>query len=127
MSRTEATACMHARLHARSTRMRTLPSITADAPASLAHGRFDGYAACSEANATRNPHNASQYKPSYAGRLIHADIGSPFIRTQHTGFQYLLVLVDDHTRFKAVHLLTNKTEAPGVRTFVVFPHRSMPS
>eukprot|EP00965_Chrysotila_dentata_P079466 2620550-Pleurochrysis_carterae.AAC.4 len=36
------------------------------------------------------------YKPSHAGRLIHADIAGSFVRTQHGGFQYLLVLVDDH-------------------------------
>eukprot|EP00965_Chrysotila_dentata_P017181 570327-Pleurochrysis_carterae.AAC.1 len=101
MSPDAATSCMHARLHAGATRLRCLPSITADAPASLARGRFDGCAACTEANATRHPHSSAHYKPSHAGRLIHADIAGPFVRTQHTGYQYLLVLVDDHTRFKA--------------------------
>eukprot|EP00965_Chrysotila_dentata_P261551 6214290-Pleurochrysis_carterae.AAC.1 len=105
MSSSEATACMHARLHAGSTRLRALPSITADAPPSLAHGRLIGGAACTGANATRQSHNSIQYKPCYAGRLIHADIAGPFVRTQHTGFQYLCVLVDDHTRFRAVHCL----------------------
>eukprot|EP00965_Chrysotila_dentata_P033500 1115134-Pleurochrysis_carterae.AAC.1 len=36
MSPDAATSCMHARLHAGATRLRCLPSITADAPASLA-------------------------------------------------------------------------------------------
>eukprot|EP00965_Chrysotila_dentata_P018229 606568-Pleurochrysis_carterae.AAC.1 len=99
MSPNGVTACMDARLlHAGATRLRNLPVITADAPASLAHGQFDGCAACTEAKATRHPHNTTHYKPfSHAGRLIHADIAGPSVRTQHTGFQYLLVLVDDHT------------------------------
>eukprot|EP00965_Chrysotila_dentata_P256104 6212435-Pleurochrysis_carterae.AAC.1 len=80
MSPGDATACMHARLHAGATCLRNLPAITADAPASRAHGRFDGCAACTEA-ATRHPHNAMQYKPSQAGRLIHADIGRGTVRT----------------------------------------------
>eukprot|EP00965_Chrysotila_dentata_P100084 3306933-Pleurochrysis_carterae.AAC.2 len=97
MSPNGATACMHARLHAGDTRLRNLPAITADALVSLAHGHFDVCAACTEANATYHPHNTTHCKPSHAGRLIHADIAGPFVRTQHTGFQYLLILVDDHT------------------------------
>eukprot|EP00965_Chrysotila_dentata_P140517 4646012-Pleurochrysis_carterae.AAC.1 len=88
---------MHNRIHAGATRLRALPSITADAPPALAHGRFDGCAACTTANATRHAHDSTLYQPSYAGRLIHADIAGPFVRTHHTGYQYLLVLVDDHT------------------------------
>eukprot|EP00965_Chrysotila_dentata_P072081 2381361-Pleurochrysis_carterae.AAC.1 len=94
MSPSKATECMHNRLHAGSTRLRSLPSITADAPAALAHGRFDGCSACAEANATRHAHDHTQYKPSFAGRIIHADIAGPFVRTHHAGFQYLLVLVE---------------------------------
>eukprot|EP00965_Chrysotila_dentata_P045965 1527440-Pleurochrysis_carterae.AAC.1 len=119
MSPTKATERMHNRIHAGATRLRALPSITADAPPALAHGRFDGCAACTTANATRHTHDSNLYQPSYAGRLIHADIAGPFVRTHHTGYQYLLVLVDDHTRFKAVHFLKNKAEAPAhVRRFM---------
>eukprot|EP00965_Chrysotila_dentata_P082625 2726785-Pleurochrysis_carterae.AAC.1 len=89
MSPGDATACMHARLHAGATCLHNLPSITADAPASLANGRFDGCAACTEKNATRHAHNTTQYKLSHAGRLIHADIAGPFARTQHTGLPVL--------------------------------------
>eukprot|EP00965_Chrysotila_dentata_P166129 5485454-Pleurochrysis_carterae.AAC.1 len=103
---------MHARLHAGVTCLRSLPALTADAPASLAHCQFRGCGACTEANATRHSHNMVHYKPTHAGRLIHADIAGPFVRTQHTGYQYLLVLVDDHTRFKAVQFLKNKSDAP---------------
>eukprot|EP00965_Chrysotila_dentata_P182836 6038211-Pleurochrysis_carterae.AAC.1 len=92
MSPNGATACMHNRLHAGANRLRTLPSITADAPRSLTQGHFQGCPACTEANASKLPHTTVRYKPSYPGRLIHADIAGPFVRTQHTGFQYLLVL-----------------------------------
>eukprot|EP00965_Chrysotila_dentata_P030409 1012329-Pleurochrysis_carterae.AAC.1 len=119
MSPSSATAYMHSRLHAGANRLRNLPNITADAPSSLAHGHFEGCAACTEANATRHAHTATLYKPSFPSRLIHADIAGPFVRTQHAGFQYLLVLVDDHTRFKSVHFLKNKSEAPAlVRQFM---------
>eukprot|EP00965_Chrysotila_dentata_P026266 871259-Pleurochrysis_carterae.AAC.1 len=90
---------MHRRLHAGSTRLRSLPAITADAPPALARGRHEGCDACLEANATRLPHDSNRYKPSHAGRLVHADIAGPFIRTMHGGYQYALILVDDHTRF----------------------------
>eukprot|EP00965_Chrysotila_dentata_P141149 4665437-Pleurochrysis_carterae.AAC.1 len=65
-----------------------------------------------EAHATRHPHTTPRYKPSYAGRLIHADIAGPFLPSQRGNFQYALILVDDHARFKSVHLLRHKSEAP---------------
>eukprot|EP00965_Chrysotila_dentata_P258600 6213281-Pleurochrysis_carterae.AAC.1 len=85
----KATECMHNRLHAASTHLRPLPAITANAPAALAHGCFEGCSACTEANATRHVQDFVQYKPSFAGLLIHADIAGPFVRTHHTGFRYL--------------------------------------
>eukprot|EP00965_Chrysotila_dentata_P100088 3306939-Pleurochrysis_carterae.AAC.2 len=63
MSAPEAAACMHNRLHAGNTRLRTLPTITADAPASLAQARHDGCDACTEANATRHPHHLPPARP----------------------------------------------------------------
>eukprot|EP00965_Chrysotila_dentata_P127675 4221864-Pleurochrysis_carterae.AAC.1 len=108
MSPDNATSCMHNRLQAGANRLRALPSITADAPRSLSHGQFKGCAACTEANASRLAHNTVPYKPSYPGRLIHADIAGPSVRTQNTGYKYLLVLIDDQTRFKAIHFLKNK-------------------
>eukprot|EP00965_Chrysotila_dentata_P140819 4655367-Pleurochrysis_carterae.AAC.2 len=74
MSPTDATRHMHRRLHAGSTRLRSLPTLTADAPPALARGRHDGCEACTEANATRLLHDSNRYKPSHAGRLVHADI-----------------------------------------------------
>eukprot|EP00965_Chrysotila_dentata_P045365 1507098-Pleurochrysis_carterae.AAC.1 len=78
MSPSDATLHMHRRLHAGATRLRALPAITADAPPALARGRFDGCAACTEANAARLPHENHLYQPSHAGRLIHTDIAGPF-------------------------------------------------
>eukprot|EP00965_Chrysotila_dentata_P025477 847319-Pleurochrysis_carterae.AAC.1 len=110
---------MHQRLHAGATRLRQLPTLTADAPSFLARGRFGGCEACTEANATRLPHTTSHYRESYPGRLIHADIAGPFLRSHNGGHQYALFLVDDHTRYKAVYMLRAKSEAPAaVRTFI---------
>jgi len=73
-----------------------------------------------EANATRHSHAAPPvYKPSYVGRLIHADIVGPF-RLSITGhFKYILVLTDDHSRFKSVYFMKAKSEAiQKVKTYV---------
>eukprot|EP00965_Chrysotila_dentata_P011767 385886-Pleurochrysis_carterae.AAC.1 len=80
---------MHDRLHAGSTRLRSQSTITADAPHSLAQARYDKCAACTEVNATRHLYD-------FTGRLVHADIASPNLRTHHqsTKFHYLFVLVD---------------------------------
>eukprot|EP00965_Chrysotila_dentata_P034923 1162397-Pleurochrysis_carterae.AAC.1 len=50
--------------------------------------------------------------------MIHADIAGPFIRTSH-GYQYALILVDDHTRFKSIHFMRHKSEAHAhIRCFI---------
>eukprot|EP00965_Chrysotila_dentata_P081691 2697026-Pleurochrysis_carterae.AAC.1 len=119
MSADDAAQYMHSRLHAGATRLRRLPDITADAPSSLSNGTFQGYEACTEANATRLPHTSQLYKSFYPGRLIHADIAGLFLRSHSNAYQYALVLVDDHTRFKSVYLLRRKSEAPqAVRAFI---------
>eukprot|EP00965_Chrysotila_dentata_P229251 6197080-Pleurochrysis_carterae.AAC.1 len=119
MSSQDATHFMHRRLHIGSTHLRSLPTITADAPSLLSRGSHDACDACTEAHDTRHPHNTPRYKPSYAGRLIHADIAGPFLPSQRGNFQYALILVDDHTRFKSVHLLRHKSEAPAaVKKFI---------
>eukprot|EP00965_Chrysotila_dentata_P202096 6180934-Pleurochrysis_carterae.AAC.2 len=88
--------------------------MTADAPSSLTRGTHDGCDACTEAHATRHPHITPRYKSSYAGRLIDADIAGPSLPSQRGSFQYALILVDGYTRFKSVHLLRHKSEAPAV-------------
>jgi transposase InsO family protein len=65
------------------------------------------------------PHTVDRYEPSHPGRLIHADIVGPFISSKVGRFQYALVLVDDHTRFKMLYLLRHKSEAvAAVKQFV---------
>ena len=72
------------------------------------------------ANATRHSHSSPDvYKPSYVGRLIHADIVGPFKVSATGGYRYALVLVDDHSRFKFVYFLKTKDDAlKRVRTFI---------
>eukprot|EP00965_Chrysotila_dentata_P155100 5125205-Pleurochrysis_carterae.AAC.2 len=85
MSADDATQYMHRRLHAGASRLRRLPDIIiADAPSSLANGSFAGCNACTESNATRLPQTSHLYKETYPGRLIHADIAGPCLRS-HTG------------------------------------------
>ena len=63
---------------------------------------------CMEANATRQSHSSPPvYKPSYVGRLIHADIVGPFRISIVGHFKYVLVLTDDHSRFKSVYFMKN--------------------
>eukprot|EP00965_Chrysotila_dentata_P107389 3548214-Pleurochrysis_carterae.AAC.1 len=45
---------------------------------------------------TSPTYTSFRYKPSYAGRRIHADMAGPFLRSQRCNFQYALILVDDH-------------------------------
>eukprot|EP00965_Chrysotila_dentata_P037507 1247641-Pleurochrysis_carterae.AAC.1 len=80
MSPQDATICLRRRLHVGASRLRSLPKLTSDAPPSLSSGRLDGCAACAEADSPWLSHTNELYKPSYAGRLIHADIASPFTR-----------------------------------------------
>ena len=115
----EASAAVHRRLHINHEYLKRLPSITSDAPQSLKKAEPHSCEHCTEANATHLPHKGAKYRPSHVGRLVHGDIVGPFKRSHGRGFQYMLVLVDDHSRFLAVRLLRRKSEAlSGVRSFV---------
>ena len=60
----------------------------------------------------------SVYSPSNPGRLVHADIVGPF-QMSTSGFRYMLVFTDDHSRYKSVYLLKKKSDAlPRVRSYV---------
>ena len=110
---------MHLRLHAGTSRLRSLPSITADAPPSLSRAGPVRCEHCAIANSTLHPHTATRYQPSYAGRLIHADIAGEFSRTRVGQNKWVLVLVDDHTRFKFAFPIRNRSDAPAqLRKFV---------
>eukprot|EP00965_Chrysotila_dentata_P115447 3815246-Pleurochrysis_carterae.AAC.1 len=119
MSANDAAHYMHRRLHCGDTRLKNLSDLTSDAPQSLRHATSPSCEACAEANATRIPHSAELYKPSHPGRLIHVDVTGPFLPSADGGRRYALVIVDDHSRFKAVHMMRHKHEAPKhIRSFL---------
>ncbi|MGZ0213958.1 MAG: hypothetical protein ACKVI4_15900, partial [Actinomycetales bacterium] len=110
---------MHRRLHLGHDLLRRLGEVAADVPANISRGFASSCEHCKEANATHVPHTGAAYQPTHAGRLIHADIAGPFTRSIHGQYQYFLVLVDDHSRYKQVYFLRNKSEAPAcIRKFV---------
>ena len=114
-----AAAVLHRRLHVSLDHLRKLSTRSSDAPAHLAAARSLTCTHCHEANATRLPHSSDSYRPTHAGRLIHADIVGPFRRSSAGHFQYALVLIDDHTRFKFIYFLQRKSDAPNaVRKFL---------
>eukprot|EP00965_Chrysotila_dentata_P042181 1399473-Pleurochrysis_carterae.AAC.1 len=92
MSSDDAASHMHRRLHVGHARLRDLPSLTSDAPASLAKAASSTCGACAEANATRLPHGSDLYTPSHPGRLVHVDIAGPFVPSQDGGKRYALVM-----------------------------------
>ena len=50
---------------------------------------------------------------------MHADLAGPFVPSASGGFTYALVLIDDHTRYKWVYFMRQKSEAPAyMRTFI---------
>ena len=93
---------MHHRLQLPAKALARLPSITADVPANVSRGTLSSNGFLTEANATRLSHSNDSYKPSYTGRLIHGDIVGPFVSSHVYGYRYALVLIDDHSRLKAV-------------------------
>ena len=110
---------LHRRLHIGFEHLRRLGQLAADVPPNIVKGIAHACEHCKEANAAHLPHKGSAYAPSYAGRLVHADIAGPFKRSMHGQYQYFIILTDDHSRFKMVFFLRNKSEAVGkIRTFV---------
>ena len=115
----DVAATLHRRLHVSLDRLRRLGHRSADAPPHVAAATTLSCPICAEANSRRVAHGQSQYQPTHAGRLVHADIVGPFTTSFNGGYKYALILVDDHTRFKFVHFLKAKSEAPDrVRTFI---------
>ena len=106
-----AAAVMHRRLHISAERMRRLVRNTADAPASVARAGHTQCDDCVTANATRLPHGSKLYAPSYCGHTVHMDIVGPFADSHVRGYKYLLVIVDDHSRFTFIYCMRCKSEA----------------
>eukprot|EP00965_Chrysotila_dentata_P066087 2188170-Pleurochrysis_carterae.AAC.1 len=113
MAADDAAQYMHRRLHCGNSSLKLLTEFTTDAPrSSLRHAALPSCASCAEANSTRLPHSSDLYTPPHPGRLIHVDLAGPFLPSIDGGRRYALIIVDDHTRFKAVHTLRHKHEAP---------------
>eukprot|EP00965_Chrysotila_dentata_P051836 1721038-Pleurochrysis_carterae.AAC.1 len=83
---------MHNRLYAGSTHLCSLPSITADVYR-LRSPKGASMAVPLALKPTRLGRRTTLYSTNRAtrGRLIPADIAGLFVRTQNSGFQYLLV------------------------------------
>ena len=115
----DAATALHLRLNLPPSSIRRLSTMTSDVPESVAKGTADASGFLTEANAKRIEHTESLYKPTYTGRLIHGDIAGPFKRSHCYGYQYMLVLTDDHSRLRAVYFLNSKSEAlQKVRSYV---------
>ena len=108
----DAAATLHRRLHVSLEYIRRLGARTSDAPKHVASASRLTCAVCAEANSTSTSHGQSQYAPTHAGRLVHADIVGPFTPSFFGGSKYGLILVDDHTRFKFAYFMKAKSEAP---------------
>ena len=102
---------MHRRLLQSNQVLRRLPELASDVPESIARGTHDPSSLWIESNAQNLPHPRSSYKPSYPGRLVHADLVGPFRKSIHSQKQYALILIDDHSRFKTVYALKKKSDA----------------
>jgi len=110
---------LHRRLHIGFDTLRRLGTLAADIPENIRSGKTESCPHCKTANASHLAHNGNAYKPSYPGRLVHADIAGPFRRSVHGQHQYFLILIDDHTRWKEVYFLRTKDEALAkIRSFV---------
>ena len=110
---------MHHRLQLPSKAIARLPRIASDIPENVSRGHLTSSGHLTEANAARLSHSSNSYSPSYTGRLIHGDIVGPFISSHLFGYKYALVLIDDHSRLKAVFTLKKKSEAlSAIRSYV---------
>ena len=115
----DVAAVLHRRLHIGLGLLRRLGGRASDVPSHIASAHNVTCPHCISANGHKLSHPSSKYHSSHAGRLVHADIAGPFKRSWLGGFQYALVLTDDHTRFKFIYFLKAKSDAPDrVRRFI---------
>ena len=102
---------MHCRLHVGLERIKKLVSTTVDAPPSLVKAVYAHCDDCVTANAKRLPHSGKLYALSYPSKLVHMDIAGRLNTSHVHSFRYVLVLVDDHSRYKSIYLLKHKSDA----------------
>ena len=107
------------RLHLGVGRMRSLPSITAGAPSNLSKARASTSPFMVTANATKRAHTESRYIESQPGRLIHLDIAGPLLESRIGRFKFLMLLIDDSTRFRvAIPMRSREEGGAKIRNFV---------
>lgn len=103
---------LHRRLHVGVDCLRRLGELASDVPAHIQGASTAvNCTHCAAANSTRRPHSVSTYEPTHVGRLVHMDIAGPFKPSEHGGYRYCLVLVDDHSRHKFVYFLHKRSDA----------------
>ena len=88
----DAAATLHRRLHISLEYIRRLGARTSDAPKHVASATRLTCAVCAEANSPSTSHGQSQYAPTHAGRLVHADIVGPFTPSFFGGSKYALIM-----------------------------------
>ena len=111
-SNDQAMTALHHRLHLSPSILQSLGERTKDAPRDITRAQNSSCSHCVEANATRLQHSSTDvYQPSHVGRLIHSDIVGPFKASTIGHYQYALILIDDHSRFKHVYFLKKKSDA----------------
>ena len=115
----EAARHMCRRLHLGVGKMRALPTITADVPSNLGKARTSTSPYMTTANATKRSHVQARYKESQPGRLVHLDIAGPLLESRIGRFRYLMLLIDDSSRFRvAIPMRTREEASAKIRGFV---------
>ena len=115
----EAARHMCRRLHLGVGKMRALPTITADVPSNLGKARTSTSPYMTTANATKRSHGQARYQESQPGRLVHLDIAGPLLESKIGRFRYLMLLIDDSSRFRIAIPMRNREEASAkIRGFV---------
>ena len=115
----DVAAVLHRRLHIGLGLLRRLGGRASDVPSHVASAHNVTCPHCVSANGHKLSQPSSKCHASHAGLLVHADIAGPFKRSWLGGFQYALVLTDDHTRFKFIYFLKAESDAPDrVRRFM---------
>lgn len=63
---------------------------------------------CSKAKQRKLPFPVSKSMSKASFDLIHVDVWGPYKHMTHDGFKYFITIVDDHSRYTWIHLLSHK-------------------
>ncbi|CAI7796277.1 unnamed protein product [Closterium sp. NIES-54] len=87
----------------------SLPPYLPSPPLLLPHAHF-----CIHGKLKHSPHHSH---PTFAAApidLVHMDLWGPYPIRSHQGHRYMLILVDDHSRYSTVFFLHTKDQVPVV-------------